>query len=110
MEAVKKLMQWYSEQCNGLWEHRFGVSIESTDNPGWWVKIDIPATLAPEPVDTILTQNGMPSSEGTVTKVSPEWIVCRIHNGQFDGAGDPGSLVRIIEVFMEFVELKSSNN
>jgi hypothetical protein len=29
------LQAWYAEQCDGDWEHQFGVSVETLDNPGW---------------------------------------------------------------------------
>jgi len=28
------LQEWYLEQCNGDWEHEFGIKIETLDNPG----------------------------------------------------------------------------
>lgn len=41
MSSIAKLQDWLSAECNGDWEHSFGVNIESSDNPGWIVKIDI---------------------------------------------------------------------
>ena len=31
--------EFYEKNCDGIWEHRFGLSIESTDNPGWLATI-----------------------------------------------------------------------
>jgi hypothetical protein len=28
------LQEWYAGRCNGDWEHSFGVSTDSLDNPG----------------------------------------------------------------------------
>ena len=28
------LMNWYESNCDGDWEHSYGVKIESLDNPG----------------------------------------------------------------------------
>lgn len=36
----EKLTDWYAKQCNGDWEHDFGIKIESLDNPGWSIEID----------------------------------------------------------------------
>jgi hypothetical protein len=41
MSALSTLEQWYSSQCNGEWEHGFGVEISTIDNPGWSVSIDL---------------------------------------------------------------------
>ena len=33
--------EWYKRKCDGSWEHQFGLTIESTDNPGWLATIDM---------------------------------------------------------------------
>ena len=44
MNALQRLQDWYSAQCNGDWEHQQGVRIESLDNPGWALDIDLADT------------------------------------------------------------------
>jgi hypothetical protein len=39
------LEEWFVARCNGNWEHGSGISIETLDNPGWRVKIDLRDTL-----------------------------------------------------------------
>ena len=39
-----QLEEWYASRCDGLWKHRYGISIETLDNPGWRVKIDLHGT------------------------------------------------------------------
>jgi hypothetical protein len=52
-DLLGALGAWYAEQCDGDWEHEFGVKIETLDNPGWLIQVDLPgtgkdgATLAP---------------------------------------------------------------
>lgn len=36
---------WFKEQCDGRWEHLYGIKIETTDNPGWLVTVDLDGTL-----------------------------------------------------------------
>lgn len=38
------LMNWYVRKCNNDWEHSFGVKIDTLDNPGWTVEIDLRET------------------------------------------------------------------
>lgn len=38
------LQEWYKSQCDGSWEHNFGVKIETLDNPGWYLLIDLEDT------------------------------------------------------------------
>lgn len=89
MNTIEKLSRWYSRQCNGEWEHQYGVRIETSDNPGWIVAIDIEKTdlegVALEPV--IENRN-----EG-------DWLFCEIADKQFLGNGDAGKLERILEIF-----------
>lgn len=33
--AITDIQDWFADRCDGIWEHRLGISIESTDNPGW---------------------------------------------------------------------------
>jgi len=35
------LSRWFAAHCGGEGEHHHGISIEITDNAGWWVKIAI---------------------------------------------------------------------
>lgn len=37
-DGVTRLAQWYASQCNGEWEHSNGLTIVTTDNPGWVVE------------------------------------------------------------------------
>jgi hypothetical protein len=33
--AISTLERWYKGHCDGTWEHHLGITIETTDNPGW---------------------------------------------------------------------------
>ncbi len=37
---TSELENWLMKNCNGDWEHQGGITIESTDNPGWHIKVD----------------------------------------------------------------------
>jgi hypothetical protein len=47
-ETLSGLQDWYARQCDGDWEHQFGISIESLDNPGWPIRIDLHGTALAE--------------------------------------------------------------
>ncbi|MER6678329.1 immunity 53 family protein [Streptomyces sp. NPDC000983] len=42
--VVDWLQRWYSAQCDEHWEHEWGVKIDTLDNPGWSVRIDLEET------------------------------------------------------------------
>jgi len=44
MTNLDWLMSWYADQCDGDWEHQYGVCIETLDNPGWTLTIDLIGT------------------------------------------------------------------
>jgi Immunity protein 53 len=44
MESLSLLERWYSAQCDGDWEHQYGVHIGTLDNPGWTLRIDLCGT------------------------------------------------------------------
>lgn len=35
------IQEWYKSNCDGYWEHMYGVKIDTLDNPGWIVHIDL---------------------------------------------------------------------
>jgi hypothetical protein len=44
MTNLERLQSWYVSQCDGDWEHCFGISISTLDNPGWKVDIELNET------------------------------------------------------------------
>src|SRR4030095_11402014 len=48
VNALAELERWYRARCNGDWEHSFGITICTLDNPGWSVSIQL--------TDTVLAQ------------------------------------------------------
>jgi hypothetical protein len=98
MTTIERLQEWYAQQCNEGWEHRYGVRIDSCDNPGWWVKIDVVGTdLANEPFTPI---NLGVDAAGHPTE--PEWLVCTVKDKVFDGSGDAGKLETILKLFLDW--------
>jgi hypothetical protein len=89
------LADWYAAQCNGEWEHRYGVSIQSTDNPGWWVKIDL--------VGTALAERSFATLSDGVETDGPKgsrWLRCYVADGVWNGAGDETRLDEILGRFV----------
>ena len=95
MSLMKWLEEWYKAQCDGAWEHLCGVKIDTLDNPGWSVTIDI--------VDTEL-ENKKFDEYSIINNEDEDWIICRVKDGCFYGDGDPSKLEEIILRFKEWVE------
>lgn len=98
MSSLLQLQQWYAAQCDGDWEHSFGVSIDTLDNPGWTIRIDLKGT----PLESRLFQ---PHRLGVGENTEPEdqnWMSCEVNNNQFVGAGGPHKLEELLEVFLRW--------
>jgi len=90
------LQEWYNKQCDGVWEHMYGVKIETLDNPGWKVEIDLSDTQYQELKK--LNKNLEVEFEDT------NWIICNMDNKKFYGCGDASKLGEILEIFQTWVQ------
>ncbi|HVS54527.1 MAG TPA: immunity 53 family protein [Opitutaceae bacterium] len=90
---LERLQAWYAAQCNGTWEHEFGIKIGTIDNPGWYVEISLRETNCENTKwDPLKIDNG-----------TENWISCFKKDGEFIGAGDTSKLAAIISYFLEQV-------
>lgn len=97
MEVLKKLQAWYQMHCNGDWEHSYGVTIDTLDNPGWKLSIDLN--------DTLLENKAFQSiSEGNPENKNVFWIDCHKKDNTFIGMGSVDSLEKLLSIFFEWAE------
>jgi hypothetical protein len=98
--VIDRVQNWYLSNCDGDWEHEFGIRIDSLDNPGWWVKIDLRGTGL-EHAQFSERSYGVVGEAGIDGN---EWLVCKVVDGLFDGAGGPTKLGEILLVFLSWAE------
>lgn len=92
-QPLARLQRWYVAQCDGDWEHSWGVTIETSDNPGWVVTIDLAET---DWADLSIPGRGETRSE-------QDWFHVKVEQGKFQGVGGPLNLDEILTRFLEFV-------
>ena len=97
MTTIERIQDWYSKQCDGDWEHTWGVKIDTLDNPGWIVKIDIIETDLKDEQFSVV-QKGMPDDNPSDT----DWMCCTVKDNVFIGAGDPSKLEAILKAFLKW--------
>jgi hypothetical protein len=102
MNPIDWLQQWYFEQCNDLREHRHGITIETLDNPGWRVKVDLEGTAMQGVSMAEVGHPGEINHAGIQGR--QDWLHCQVEENRFVGAGGPFSLVFICETFKRWVE------
>lgn len=98
MKLIQELQTWFQSQCDGEWEHSSGIKIESCDNPGWWVKINLKSPLR--------EKNFKPVMRGDVGSDDPQppWLHCYVEDGVFNGAGDSTTLEEILTLFLKWAK------
>nr|WP_288836395.1 immunity 53 family protein [uncultured Flavobacterium sp.] len=86
---LSRLQNWYLTNCDGDWEHSYGISIGTLDNPGWIVKIDL--------ADTCLQDLDYKKE---ICNGDFDWLDLRVNEKTFIAAGDPSKLTALIHVFL----------
>lgn len=93
------MARWYESQCDGGWEHDFGVTIESQDNPGWGVKIDLAGTECEGHTFARVEHNIANREDDT------DWWECWTEDNVFHGFGGPCHLRTLLEAFRDWAVL-----
>ncbi len=88
------LENWYLKQCNGKWEHAYGIKIRTLDNPGWHVKICLN--------DTSLKNKSF--NPIYIERTHNNWIHCIVGDDHFNAHGGPQNLSEIIDIFLAWAE------
>lgn len=94
MNTIERIQNWYIGNCDGAWEHSFGVRIDTLDNPGWIVRIDLEGTE--------LEGKCFQSISSDVS--DDNWISCKVVEKRFEGAGDTLKLGSILNLFLDWAE------
>jgi hypothetical protein len=91
--ALERLEAWYLSQCDEEWEHAHGITVETLDNPGWRIKIDLAATrwagreFAPRQHD----------------RAEHDWLRCWVKGTEWQAAVGPCNLEEVLTLFLDWV-------
>ena len=92
---LRQLQRWYAAQCNGDWEHTYGITIETLDNPGWHFKVQITDTYLADRVFEEVSENATDEKN---------FFICRVKDGAFVGACSPDRLHEVISIFLRWAD------
>jgi|SRR5579864_3462484 len=92
--SLSRLEQWYVSQCNGTWEHAYGIRIDTLDNPGWTVEIDLRET----------SKENAELKRMIISRGENDWILFWIEKQKFRIACGPLNLSEAAEVFVHWFE------
>ncbi|WP_298671923.1 immunity 53 family protein [uncultured Sphingomonas sp.] len=97
------LSRWYLAQCDSDWELSYGVKIDTIDNPGWSLKIDLADTQMQGRAFE-RAEHGEPSGDLEEWQRTGSWWVARLEGDTFAVACGPLDLLAAIGVFRQWVE------
>lgn len=98
MTDLIRLEEWFHGQCDGTWEHQYGVRVETLDNPGWSVEIDLRGTPL----------HGETLAAIEIDRTPVDWIRVRLEDDEFKGFGGPRNLGEIIRIFLRWADLRGA--
>lgn len=88
-------LQWYFASCSdGYWEGTFGVSINTLENPGWTIDIDLEGTKLED----------VEFAGYIVERSDDNWAFCTVRDGKYKANGGVFNLDEMIYVFRDWVE------
>lgn len=97
MDDLIWLSKWLASQCDGEWESDYGITLESVNNPGWMLKIDLDGTgLDPSAFKPVAVQRS-----------DTDWIEAKVEEGVFLGGCALASLPELLGLFRAYVEGRS---
>jgi hypothetical protein len=94
MSELADLQDWDASVCDGEWEESYGVTIETLDNPGWNIEIDLIGTYL----------EGIVMAPVQVDRGEHDWLRCNVDDGKFIAFGGPRNLVEIVGHFNSWAE------
>ena len=89
---ISDLEQWYASRCDGEWEHSYGIRVDTLDNPGWSVSIDLHAT----------NRQGAALERVRIERSEHDWIHYWVEKKQFRIACAPQNLSEALQIFVQW--------
>jgi hypothetical protein len=83
------LMNWYLSNCDGDWEHEFGIKIYTDYNLGWKLEVSLQWT-------NCQNKQFIPKS---IQRSDKNWYSCYVLENDFRASCGPLNLVEVLEIF-----------
>lgn len=92
-DILNWIENWYRENCDGDWEHNYGIKIDTIDNPGWAITIDLINTK----------YSGLKIEKISIEDNQDDWFTYGIENSKFKAFGSPNRLKFLLKKFKELI-------
>ena len=95
LSTLERLSDWYLRHCDGDWEHGFGFSIKTLDNPDLSIDVNL--------ADTEL--HHVPFAEIKDSYDSEDhWFICRRTEDCFEARGAATRFEDMLRVFLDWAD------
>jgi hypothetical protein len=96
---LTRIQNWYQTNCNDDWEHSYGFSIGTVDNPGWTIKIDLSQTS----LENLQFERNIDNGRF-------DWMFIKTNDKTFEAACDPTKLSEVLRIFLDEIIPNHSDN
>ncbi|SIT29716.1 Imm53 family immunity protein [Achromobacter sp. MFA1 R4] len=87
---IETLQNWYTNKCDDVWEHSFGIEITNIDNPGWKVKITGTTSHIPFNIN--------------IERCETDWVIVNASDTVFEAFGGAANLSEILSLAVEWIK------
>jgi hypothetical protein len=91
---LQRFQWWYFSECNGDWEHQHGITINTIDNPGWGIRIDLSTTPA----------DARQFNRFEIERAEDDWIHAWVEDHKWNAACGPLNLEEALGLFVAWTE------
>ena len=93
-DLLARLQDWYVANCDGDWENQYGITIESLDNPGWRMTIDLHGTAL----------EGREFDGVEIMRNLHDWLDCHVQDKKFVAGCGPRNLHELLTTFLDWAK------
>jgi hypothetical protein len=94
------LQKWYARHCDDDWEHSYGIKIDTLDNPGWILTVDL--------ADTEFSGSSLPRNR--IDRSEADWMQSEILERRYIACGGALNLEEMIVQFLVFAGERGVEN
>jgi hypothetical protein len=96
-DGLGALQAWFAAHCDGNWEQEYGVTIQTVEEPGWELRVDLVGTRLE---GTALPRQAVARAE--------DWCEMWCDGFTFYAVGGPHDLDELLASFVSFAEPDSA--
>ena len=94
-DVINDIQKWYMRNCDGDWEHSYGVIIEIVRCFGWKVEFSLCGTELDK----------MPFDDINISRGQDDWIKCEKFESKLICTGGPKNIAELLSSFIDWAKV-----